>query len=58
MDVLQRFLKRIHLINSMDLILREAKYHRDNNDAEQLPEIQVWRKGEEVGEAKVLDEDS
>lgn len=55
MNKSQRFLRRIYLLESMDVMLREAKYHRDNDEAEATPSVQLWKMGEEEGEAKLTD---
>lgn len=54
MDRDQRFLKRLYLMERMDLWLRELVYHRTNDDNEELlPQIPFWKWGEEEGQGKL-----
>ena len=54
MDRQQRFLKRLHLMERIDLWLREAAYHRQHHEDHQLlPQIPVWNWGEEEGQGNL-----
>lgn len=57
METKQRFLRRIYLLNIMDHILKEARYHKDNDEAEALPGKQIWKWDDEEGMVYVGDED-
>lgn len=43
MDGQQRFLRRKFLAANLEIFLRESAYHRNNDEAEELPAINVWK---------------
>jgi len=49
MEVQQRFLRRKHLIESTEILLRESIYHRTHEVSEDLDGIVVWRWDDEEG---------
>lgn len=53
MNSIQRILRRLHLMDSMPLMLRESRYHRDNDEEEDLPSVVLWKWDEEEGEVVV-----
>lgn len=57
-DVKQRFLRRLWLLEHIPLLLREAQYHKQHQAAESAPSIALWRSGEPEGTAKVREDNS
>ena len=43
MDKQQRFLRRLHLMEHLDILLRESAYHRNYDEEEKLSGIPVWK---------------
>lgn len=46
-------LERQWLLDNLELILREASFHRTNEELEQLPPLDLWHKGEEEGSCEI-----
>lgn len=44
---MDRLQKRKWLLDNIDLLLTEATYHREHEEAEQLPGVVIWRADEE-----------
>jgi hypothetical protein len=49
-DSQQRFLRRKHLLDNMDIYLRESNYHRSLDEDEELQGEILWRLDKELGE--------
>lgn len=59
MDVNQRFLRRIFLLDNLDLLLRESYYHRNHDDDEELvPVFHLWNWDESEGVVRLEDDSS
>lgn len=57
MDANQRFLRRLHLLDNLDMLLRESRYHRNHKEDERLtPVFQVWNWDDEEGAVRIKDD--
>lgn len=57
MDVEQRFLRRLHLLDNLELLLRESYYHRNHKEDERLtPVFSVWDWDEKEGSVRLEDD--
>lgn len=56
MDSQDRFIKRLYLIEHLDLWLREAAYHRAHDELEDLPWKAMWKRDEDVAPLRLYEE--
>lgn len=53
-----RIKRRQYLLDRLDHIVSESSYHREHEDAEQLPYYDLWQWDEEVGASDRISDDS
>lgn len=56
MDLTERFLRRLALLDDIDVLHRESRYHRTHDDVEELPAVTVWQWDDPEGVARVVTE--